>query len=428
MQAALFNTLLILMPLLAAHIVTSAFNTEGFGDAPASEALIQTRSNIDDAFVALVPHNQDPRNYWADQIERELKENDLTAAQGYLLAAPQMLSREDVKAVEAAAKAQIIGDTDERLMQAALLFLRNDVRGLYEETLQPVRIDIEAAEEAAELDRLERADRGIIGINTPLAGDSPIRGDQPNDEAGAATDTAASNQQATPETFALLGDMEDLATHSREWLEEERGSLLLLRLEGISKSGVLQDEGTEKMTAQAASIIKSALRARRLNENYIRLLDQHAAQALPEKKLRRALEEALAGLVPMSVREIRVQKAFADSIDPAGLERLLDDLQQVYRISELTSPTGAISLLQYVKSTEDLHKARLLAEAGGKRAVALSKREKSKPLRLADSGFKITMMIALQCIALAGIVMTLLWVMISALRRSFKREKKPFLL
>ncbi len=423
----MFNTLLILMPLLAAHIVTSAFDTEGLGDAPALEALNQTRTNIDDAFVALVPHNQEPRNYWADQIKRELDDKDLTAAQGYLLAATQMLGRDDVKAVKAAASSQLSGNDDERLLQAALLFLRDDVRGLYEQTLQPVRIDIEAAEEAAELDRLAREDRGIIGINTPLAGDTLVRDDQSGDEADAES-PAADDLQTTPETFALLGDLEDLATHSREWLEEERGSLLVLRLEGISKSGALQDEETEKITVQAASIIKSALRARRLNDNFVRLLDQRAAQALPEKQLRSALEEALAGLVPMSVREIRVQKAFADSIDPEGLARLHDDLAEIYRISELTSPTGAISLLQYVKNTEDLHKARLLAEAGGKRVVALSKRDKARPLKLADSGFKITMMIALQCIALAGIVMTLLWVLISALRHSFKREKKPLLL
>lgn len=428
MQAALFNTLLILMPLLAANIVTSAFNTKALGNAPAIEALNQTRTNIDDAFIALVPHNQDPRNYWADQIERELEDNDLAAAQGYLLAATQMLGREDVKAVKAAARSQLSGSQDERLLQAALLFLRDDVRGLYEETLQPVRIDIEAAAEAAEIDRLAHEDRGIVGINTPLAGDSLIHDDQADDETGALANPAASDRKTTAETFALLGDLEDLATHSREWLEEDRGSLLLLRLEGISKSGALPDEETEKMTAQAASIIKSALRARRLNDNLVRLLDQRVAQALPEKKLRPALEEALAGLVPMSVREIRVQKAFADSIDPDGLARLNDDLEEIYRISELTSPTGAISLLQYVKSTEDLHKAHLLAEAGGKRVVALSKREKARPLRLADSGFKITMMIALQCIALAGIVMTLLWVLISALRRSFKRAKRPVLL
>ena len=424
----MFNTLLILMPVLAAQIVTSAFTHQGFGDSPAIEELTQTRRNMDSAFAEMVPHNEDPRDFWANQIDYELTDMDLTAAQGFLLAAPQMLSREDVKAVQAAAQSQISGSDDERLMRAALLFLRNDVRAKYEEVLRPVRIDIAAAEEAANAVRLAREDMGILGVSAPALGDTPIRDSDLDDEETLAEEAIPNAPQTASASFAVLGDLEDLATHSREWLEDERGSLLILRLEGISISGVQSEGSTQIATAQASSILKSALRAHRLNTNFTRILDQRAAQAVPEKKLRPALEEALAGLVPMSVRGKRVQQAFISSIDERGLQRLQEELGQINRISELTSPTGTITLLQHVEGTEDLRRARMLAEAGGMRAVTLGKRLGDDTLRLADSGIKITMVIALQCMGLAATGMVLLWMMLTALMGSFSRRKPPALI
>ena len=107
MQAVVFNSMLILLPVIGAQVLGAAFSGSAFSDSPGIEAIDQTRKNMDDAFASFAPRNPSDRyEFWYDVVDRELSERDVAAAHGFLLAAPQMLDRKDVKELMVAADAQ----------------------------------------------------------------------------------------------------------------------------------------------------------------------------------------------------------------------------------------------------------------------------------------------------------------------------------
>lgn len=422
MPAVAFNALLLIIPLLAAHIVVNAFARQAITDVPTVEALDQTRRGIDNAFTEMKSRTGDPREYWASLIDNQLIAQDLSAARGLMLAAPQMLDTNDVKAVQAAADSQVDGTADERLVNAALLFLRDDVRARYEEQLQPERIDMDAVSATVAAEAGEA--RGIVGVSTATLNDTPITGAGSDEDLlpdSGTTETAAST------SFALLGDLEDLAANAKRWINEDQYDPFILRLTGISMATEATNPAEARNISQAASILKSAYRARRLTDQYSRTLTLRAEAAAPEKVLRPALEEALAGLVPMSVRGKRVEQAFSNSIDPDGLVRLMSEVDQINRITDMTSPATTLSLLEYVETPEDLRRARLLTEAGGDRAAALVKLRGDDALGTANTGIELSWSTSLQVMGFAASTMVLLWLALSALMKSLRRPRRPSL-
>jgi hypothetical protein len=107
MQAVVFNSMLILIPVIGAQVLGAAFSGSAFSDSPGIEAIDQTRKNMDEAFASFAPRNPADRyEFWYDVVDRELSERDVAAAHGFLLAAPQMLDRKDVKELMVAADAE----------------------------------------------------------------------------------------------------------------------------------------------------------------------------------------------------------------------------------------------------------------------------------------------------------------------------------
>ena len=140
--------------------------------------------------------------------------------------------------------------------------------------------------------------------------------------------------------------------------------------------------------------------------------------------LRPALEEALGELATTSVRVDRVRNAYLNSINAEGLLELETDLTQIDRIGMLTSTPAAITLIEHVKDSSDLRRARLLAEAGGDRSVALVKQDGPGALRIADTGIKWTRQLMLQVLGLTASGLALLFVMIATFRRNVRLPKK----
>ncbi|MCA8906208.1 MAG: hypothetical protein KDA43_15560, partial [Hyphomonas sp.] len=107
MPAVIFNSLLILTPVIAAQVLGAAFSGASFSESPAIEAIDQTRRNIDAAFASFAPRNPGDRyEFWYDVVDRELGERDMAAAHGFLLAAPEMLDKKDVRGLMAAADSE----------------------------------------------------------------------------------------------------------------------------------------------------------------------------------------------------------------------------------------------------------------------------------------------------------------------------------
>ena len=105
-QALVFNSLLVILAVLASRVLVNAYSPQAFGGIADVEARDETRREIDRTFETIVPDGVPSRVFWADQIAEQLTMRDLSAARGYLLAAPTMLSRNDRRALMAAFAAE----------------------------------------------------------------------------------------------------------------------------------------------------------------------------------------------------------------------------------------------------------------------------------------------------------------------------------
>ena len=392
MQAVVFNSLLILMPVIAAQSLAMAFSGESFSESPTIESIDQTRRNIDETFASIAPRNGgDKYKFWHDIVERELMDMDVAAARGFLLAAPQMLDRESVRELEADSSGVKLDRPDDRMAAAALRKL-------------PLDIGLKFEKEEASDDPADTQDADV-----------------PNEEPEV---TVSGNTRPSDRRFVLLGSFSDLANNSERWLKGDRVDPITLKITALALIGEEGSDGVSDGNVRAASILKSARRARRMTPEFTAYMKSRLNDALPDTVLRPALEESLGELATTSVRVDRVRSAYLNSIDAGGLQQLEKDLAQIDRIGMLTSTPAAITLIEHVKDSSDLRRARLLAEAGGDRSVALVKQDGPGALRIADTGIKWTQQLMLQVMGLTASGLALLYVMIATFRRNVRLPKK----
>ncbi len=418
--AIVFNGLMILIPVLAARVLAAAFAGEGLAGEPTMDALSETRRLMDRSFAALPPRGADQRAFWADLVERELTEKDMSAARGFLLAAPAMLNGDDARALRAAAEAEPSGSEDQRLARAALLFLPNPARARYEAAIRPPQIQLAMAPPPADETDLEAdADAGAV----QAAGETVDHGGDVVSDA-AAVDLFDIN--TPPSAFSILGDLDDLAAHSRSWIRGGDEDPFVLRLTGFALiADALDSADTAEIgaPAQAASIIKATHRASRLSPQFDRMLQQRFDAALPEETLRRALETAFDGAPLPQDHGPRVRQAYLDSVDPRMLPRLLRDVRLINRLADETAPAGAMTLLSEVRDQTDLFRARLIVEAGGDRAVALVKQTGREALSAAETGIIWTRPLLTEVLTLAAAAMALIWLVVIAASRAMDMSR-----
>ena len=404
-QSLLFNSLMLLLPIFASQIITAAYTSDIATDELSLEALDETRQEIYEEFRTLVVPNGTERRAWAQRIEATLEERDFSAARGYLLAAPLMLNKQDSAAVLAAADAESSGSRDQRLARAALLFLPEELRASYQRSTAPPPTptpteDGESTEDAA---------------TTPEA-DEPE--DTPRATGNAVQLSPMSEPFAQQGSFFLLGDPADLTRRSQRWLAQEQVDSLQLRLRAL---GLLtQDDPRPESQAvfEAASILRAAHRAGRLNERFVRYLSSRVEDALPEDVLRAELATAFEPVMTTEARTVEVLKAYETALQPAARERLARDMEIVARIAELTSSSGAIRLVEQARTPEDMRRARLLSESGGHRSVALARELGPEVLSLAQIGVKWSYGLVLQVMGLMALMMALVWTTLSALTQA----------
>lgn len=413
-QALLFNSLLLLLPILAARIIAAAYTTDIASDPMSAEARAETRIQIDRAFGDLTPSNIEPRDFWAARISQTLRERDFAAARGYLLAAPLMLSRRDAQAVLAAAKAEDVGTEDQRLARAALLFLPDDVRAKYERAIEPPTIDPSQAP-----DRITNSDVRMINELPRPAQATP---DETETDPYAAGD-AEDEQLDTPTTnvpfsarkdFFMLGDTEDLARRTQRWLSGSPVNDIQLRLRALGLLKATQDTKETRAFANAASILVAAHRANRLDAGFNAYIESRIEDALPVTPLREALTATNLEVATTTARADAFIDVYRDTIQPEALTRLSSDMETIARLAELTSSSGAITLLENTSSPEDMRRILIITEASGERAVALSREIGPKTLGLAQIGVKWTRNLILQVMGLMALGMALIWTTLSA--------------
>lgn len=405
-QSLLFNSLILLIPIFAARILIAAYTSDIATDPLSLEARTETRQQIESEFRKLPAPLGEERRLWAARIDQTLQERDFSAARGYLLAAPLMLNKQDAAAVLAAADAESSGSRDQRLARAALLFLPEELRASYQRSIAPPKMPggTEASPESTE----------EVEDSTPEA---------ENDAPEGVASTTRNSAQLAPlnepfagqRSFFLLGDPADLTRRSQRWLAEEQVDSLQLRLRAL---GLLtQDDPDAEAQAmfEAASIMRAAHRAGRLSDRFASYLKSRVEDALPEEILRAELNTAFETVMTTEARTVEVLDAYRRALQPEAQDRLVRDMVIIARIAELTSSSGAITLVEQATTPEDMRRALLLSESGGHRSVALAREMGPEVLSLAQIGVKWSRILVFQVMGLMALGMALIWTTLSAL-------------
>ena len=403
-QSLLFNSLILLLPIFAARIIIAAYTSDIATDPLSLEARTETRQEIESEFQDLVVGNGTERAAWAARIEQTLDERAFSAARGYLLAAPLMLDRQDSAAVLAAADAESSGSRDQRLARAALLFLPEELRASYQRSTAPPEPPV--LEEDTDSDEADGENEEAMIVETPRATGSPVRL-APIDEPFAAS-----------QSFFLLGDAKDLTRRSQRWINGEPVDSLQLRLRALGLINQNQSTPQSQAVFETASILLAALRAGRLNDRFVGYLGSRVEDALPEEALREALAIAFEPVMTTETRSVEVLATYQASLQPEAKARLSRDMMIIARIAELTSSTGAITLVEQATTPEDMRRALLLSEAGGHRSVALARELGPDVLSLAQIGVKWNRWMVFQVMGLMALGMALIWTTLSALTQA----------
>ncbi|MBO6687540.1 MAG: hypothetical protein JJ919_03555 [Henriciella sp.] len=398
--------MILLIPIFAARILIAAYTSDIATDPLSLEARTETRQQIESEFRKLPAPLGEERRLWAARIDQTLQERDFSAARGYLLAAPLMLNKQDAAAVLAAADAESSGSRDQRLARAALLFLPEELRASYQRSIAPPKMPdgTEVSPETTE----------EVEDSTPEA---------ENDAPEGAASTTRNSAQLAPlnepfagqRSFFLLGDPADLTRRSQRWLAEEQVDSLQLRLRAL---GLLtQDDPDAEAQAmfEAASIMRAAHRAGRLSDRFASYLKSRVEDALPEEILRAELNTAFETVMTTEARTVEVLDAYRRALQPEAQDRLVRDMVIIARIAELTSSSGAITLVEQATTPEDMRRALLLSESGGHRSVALAREMGPEVLSLAQIGVKWSRILVFQVMGLMALGMALIWTTLSAL-------------
>lgn len=400
--AIIFNALLVLIPLIAVNVLVAGFSNAPHNLPPTAEILAETRKTMNNAFDDLTRNDENARAEWAALVAEQLQERNLSAARGFLLAAPYMLSVGDQRAIRAAAQAEPSGTADQRLLRAALLFLPSDIRVGYETSTRP---------------------RGTNLVNLLDEETDPETGANPaNQVSGQEIDQAQPLSRLSSlqhkARFSVLGTPDDLVNRSRDWMRGNYQRAFELRITGLAMATPPSATGlSQEDLFQAASILKLAWSSDRLQPQYAKLLSQRMEATLPDAVLLENLEAAFDDLSSISERPMRIQDAFARSVDPHAAERLGPEFEQIAEIARDTSPLGAISLLEHASTSIDIRRARLIAQAGGDRAVALASQLGPEALTMTGSGIRWSTSIVLSIMGLTAAGLALLLSALSALGR-----------
>ena len=408
--ALTFNVAICLAPFIGARAISTAYGDKRPAYEATSEALAATRQAMDGRFQHLSSNGDAaPREVWSGYVREQLEANNMSAVRGLLQAAPAMLSGADGQAL----KARVAVDSEsgeQALLAAAVAYLPEELQ-----------------------DEYERRSASIVSMfsNTAPAdtvqGTAAKPGAKPDAKPGpvpAVADPATSaeliriEEETGRQEFSVLGDMRDLAITAARWARQDKVDEFAFTLAGVGL--ILADPEAR----EGASIALSARRAQQLDPAFELYLERKLFLAAPPQRLKRLLEgefqsEYGYGTTGPAV----VENAFKSSVDRAQLEAALADYRILRDIARDTSPQSAVAILGQVKDGSDLQRAKLVAQAGGDRAVALARYDGEHLLDTARTSITWNNALRLQVAGLMACLGLLGFIAISVLVRSFTRDK-----
>lgn len=316
-SALVLNLCLFLLPVAAASLFNTLARPDVFGYPAVEPALSDTRRNIEQAAETLMPRGVDRRRGWEELVARELREGDPHAARGFVLSARTL-----VGGGQSARLLRNLGDnpTDARIAAAMASLLSNETRDTFSE---------------------------------------------------AAGWMAASDASQDPAAFLAFDANREMAQQAEAWLAGRDADHLSLVLTGVRAA--MSDDVSPRV-ALGASALKDARRAGRLGRVLSDQLEAMARAAAPPERLNSALRLAIIDPASLSDGGATIAAAFRASVDAEAFADLAVTLRDIGDMAAATSSRGAGRLLAQARDLNDLPRLRLVAQAGGDRAVAVAKR------------------------------------------------------
>ncbi|MBU6407816.1 MAG: hypothetical protein KGS44_11885 [Alphaproteobacteria bacterium] len=352
-SAAAFLCALAALPLVGAAAIHALSAAGAFSFTASRASLVSTGRELDAAAASLAADSHDRLGAWNDMVARELAEGDEAAARGVLLAA-----------------GAIVG---------------------------------EAARAAAET-RAEGSDEAVLATVRPLLDPGLARAAE---QAGVFDPIAAA-------PLVAAGDSRDLAVQARSFLDGRGAALTDLVLTGVS---VAAPELASLFDADAAALqsgvitLKAALRSGRMQPQFLADMRTALTAVDADGRLSAGLAERLNAPEALADEPGAARAAFVQGLGATpAWARVAALLTQIDQLNDRTGWTGAVELLSHARSSADLERLQLMAEARGATVVALAKRTADPEafIALARSDFEMTSEIQM---ALAGLAALLLVVM-----------------
>jgi hypothetical protein len=395
--ALTFNLAICVTPFIAARAISTAYGDKRPAYEATSEAISATRQAMDTRFAKLAANGEgEARDIWSSYVREQLEANNMSAVEGLLQAAPAMLDGADGAALKA--RVAVADDTGEHaVLAAAVVYLPEDVQDEYERrrSASPLAMFKNSAPGAA------------VESAKPAVAQAPT-------EAELASAEVDNEQQE----FRMLGDMRDLSITAARWARNDRIDEFAFTLAGVGQ--ILADPEAR----EGASIALSARRGQTLDNDFQLYLERKLYAAVDPNNLKRLLEgEFQSDYGYGTTGPAVVESVFKSTVKRAELEAVLADLRIMRDIAHDTSAQSAIAIISKVKDGSDLRRARLVAQAGGQRAVPLALYDGEHLLDTARTVITWNNALRLQVAGLIACLMLLGFISLSVLVRSFTRDR-----
>jgi hypothetical protein len=388
--ALMFNGALCAAPFMAAHLVSAAYGDRPTAFETTPEAIVATRAAMDERFQTISSgEDAEPRQVWANLVRKSLEDKEMPLVRGLLLGAPAMLNGEEGDALRARiAVADASGE--EAVLQAAVAYLPEDLQ-----------------------DEYERKNQSIVSMFSASAPASAIV------TAAPAVVTAPAVAEERRVEINRLGDIRQHTMTAVGWANDDNTDVHAFLLSGIGL--ILADPEAREGASVAMSTLRTRNQAAAPFKTY---LAKRIEDVVPVQEMKKLLAAELHYEVSYSPdASAVVERVFRATVDKVKLESLLAEFRILREIAHDTSVEAAIAIVSRVTDGVDLRAARLVAAAGGERAVALEHFDGENLLETARTVIPWTNALRLQAAGLAACLALLAFVALTTFWKSFRLNR-----
>jgi hypothetical protein len=357
-----FNAALFTLPFMAAALYQTVSAGDLIDYTPTAATRRDTLRALNQEAARFVRVGENRKLTWNNLIARELGEGDIAAARGFALTAPALLRGDDIAKIQRAVPR---GGGDREYLAATL--------PLIEPSYARQRF------------------RSVIG----------------------------SGEAAS---FDVLGDSREIADTAQRWRTGETVDYVLFALGGATLGA--PDAAPDDIRL-GASVVKIARNGAYMTPEFSAALDAEVMAALPPDRLRAELDSIFQNREAIVDEGAAAALAFTRAKVPEAWSRLADDLSLIGAAARATSPAGAAQLVSHARDGGDLQRIRLLADAGGERAVAVGKRTPQRLILKAARGAirwtdRLIMDIGWTLLATLGVIISTFAALSGAVRREWE--------